>query len=403
MVKSLKPLTVNNVLILYIGHFEVRDEMKNNTLFFYVSFVLFLFTLIVITGCEEKGQTVEYHSHSKVSSIINQKELPSTSFFSVFSLPISIPKGDFSKAIGWLSNNEIIYLTQFSEGANLYIHDLISGQSEILFESPYPIITSLISPDKSKILIHASPSTYEGEITIIDRDGEVAYSENFASVEMVFEWNHTLPEQLFITAFKEDWSFTNYYLDLVSKELSPVDVRKPFAKWTGKNKLAFLDWSEEDISLLSPLIQKEFDKAEFQLTKDVFQFDTFFEQILTISVDSVERLAKYTFYSEKMVEKMNFKVPVLSSYSGWLIPYYELSSNHQNFITMVPLESAEADTYRAGYQLESINLSSGEKKLIMENMDNVPFTCSPNQEYCLIGYQLEKLLHLGNKTILPLF
>jgi hypothetical protein len=377
--------------------------MKNKFASHYIILFLFLLTLLWATGCDDENRSFANQSHSKISSTNMQKELPSTSFFSVFTLPIEIPKGDFSKVIGWLNDDEIVYMTQFPEGAALYMHNLTNGESELLFNSAHPIVSSLISPDKTKVLIHASPSTFEGEVSIIDRNGILQYSESFASVEMTFEWNQLEPEQLFITAFKDDWSFTNYYLNVMNKELRAVDVRKPFAKWTGKNKLAFLDWSDEEISLLSPLIQKEFDKPEFQLTKDVFHFDTFYDQILTISIDTVERLAKYTFYTEKMVEVFNFKVPVLSVYSGWLIPNYEFSFDQQEFLTMIPLESAEADMYRDGYQFVSVNLATGQKNILVESMDNVPFTCSPNKRNCLVGYQLERLFNLENKTFVPLF
>lgn len=366
-------------------------------------FFILLFTLILLTSCQSNYQQSTLHSLSKKNTSQIQKENPQSSFYSDFLLPISIPKGEFSRVIGWLNNDEIVYMTQFPEGSNLYRHDLTSGKSKILYESEHPIITARLNPDRNRILIHSAPTTFEGKMTIIDTDGEDEFSHSFPSVDMVFEWNQYNSEQLFITAFKEDWSFSNYYLNLSKKELKPIDVRKPFAKWTGKSKLAFLDWSDQDISLFSPLIQKEFGKEEFQLQDEIFQFDTFFNKILTITVDPVEQLAKYSFYSEDMVERYSFKVPVLSSYSGWLIPNYELSADQAQFLTMIPLGSAEADTYRDGYQMISVELATGKQDLILEDTDNVPFTCSPNKQYCLMGYQFEKLLNLENKMIIPLF
>jgi hypothetical protein len=377
--------------------------MINKFIYFIMISFLFLVSLILLTSCNSNGKQSALHSLSKINSISIHKESPPTSFFQDLSLPISIPKGEFSKVIGWLNDEEFVYMTQFSEGTNLYRYNLKSGSSRILYESENPIVSTLISPDQTKILIHSSPTTYEGLMNIIDIDGEELFAKGFPSVEMVFEWNQYQFEQLFITAFKEDWSFTNYFLNMSEKELKEIGVRKPFAKWTGVSKMAFLDWNDENISLLSPLIQKEFGKEEVLLKDDVFQFDTFIGKILTITVDSIENQATYQFYSKNVVEQVSFKTPVLSSYSGWLLPNYEMTSDQETFLTMVPLKSGDADTYHEGFQFISVNTESGEKEVILESTDNVPFTCSPNKSLCLMGYQFETLFNIQTKTMSSLF
>jgi hypothetical protein len=365
--------------------------------------ILCLVTLTLFTSCISNDKQSALHSLSKIDLNQNQKKSPPSSFYQALSLPIFIPKGEINKVIGWLSNDELIYMSQVSEGSNLYRYHLKNGISKIIFESKVPIVSTLISPDHTKLLIHSSPSTYEGQMKIIDLDGEEVFSHGFPSVEIVFEWSPYQQDQLFITAFKEDWSFTNYFLKISEMSLKEIDVRKPFAKWTGKGKMAFLDWNEEDISLLAPLIQKEFGEEEVLMKNEVFQFDTFINKILTITVDSIEQQANYTFYSEDMVEQLSFKTPVLSSYSGWLIPNYEMTSDQEEFLTMVPLKSTEADTYKDGFQFISVNIASGEKELILESTENVPFTCSPNKSFCLMGYQFEKLLNVQSKTLSTLF
>jgi hypothetical protein len=377
--------------------------MNNRLIFFIKLFLLFLVILTLLTSCKSNDKQSASHSFSMLNSNHAQKDYPPQSFYQALLLPISIPKGNFSKVIGWLNDDEFVYMSQFSQGANLYRYNLKKGISKILYESKNPIVSSIISPDQSKILIHSSPTTYEGQMNIIDFEGKELFTQRFPSVEMVFEWNQYHSEQLFITAFKEDWSYTNYYLNVSEKKLNEIDVRKPFAKWTGESKMAFLDWNEDDISLLAPLIQKEFGKEEVLLEDEIFQFDTFIGKMLTIIVDSSDEKATYTFFSEDMVEQITFKTPVLSSYSGWLLPNYEISSDQREFLTMVPLKSAEADTYRNGFQFIAFDTVSGEKKLILESTDNVPFTCSPNKNFCLMGYQLERLLNVQNKTISSLF
>jgi hypothetical protein len=376
--------------------------MIRRLIYFTLLFFLFLVTLALLSSCISKDKQPALHSFSKNNSDQYLKKSPPSSFYQALSLPISIPKGNLSKVIGWLSNDEIIYMSQISEGTILYSYHLKAGISKILYESKEPIVSTLISPDQTKLLIHSSPTTYEGKMNIIDLEGNELFTHGFPSVEMVFEWNQYDPEQLFITAFKEDWTYTNYLLRLSEKRLNEIDVRKPFAKWTGKEKMAFLDWNEDNISLVSPLIQKEFGRDEEVLENGVFQFDAFLDKLLTITVNSDEQ-ATYTFYSEDMNELFSFHTPVLSSYSGWLLPNYEITSDQEEFLTMVPLKSTVADTYQEGFQFVSVNIASGEKELILESTDNVPFSCSPDKSLCLMGYQFEQLLNVQNKTLSSLF
>jgi hypothetical protein len=364
--------------------------------------LLFLFVFIILSSCNLQSLESGIHSQSKVDAVQNQKKIPALSFLteSDYLLPIPTPNGERVKVFGWLNNDEILYSANLSEDSKLYLYNLNNGESKLIFESIYPIISTIISHDRRRVLIHSSKSSFEGLVTIISTDGVEEYSGSFPSVEMVFEWNQYDSDQLLITAFKEDWTFTNYLLKLQNKEINTINIRKPFAKWTGKETLAYLDWNEDDISIMSPLVQTDFSNNERLLKDGIFQFDSFRQNKLTITADTNVNKAHYTFYLDNMREKSTFIAPLLTSYSGWLIPDYEMSSDEEEFFAIIPLESAEADTYNSGFQFISYHLESKEVKILLENIENVPFSCSPNKEYCLMGYELEKLLYIEDKTII---
>ncbi|MFL6562619.1 MAG: hypothetical protein ACJ8MO_41790, partial [Bacillus sp. (in: firmicutes)] len=86
-------------------------------------------------------------------------------------LPISIPEGEFSKLVGWLSRTQVLYITNLEQTSSVYRYDLITGKSEFIYKSDYPIVNAQISPSKKSILIHSSPSSYKGMVTIIDTKG----------------------------------------------------------------------------------------------------------------------------------------------------------------------------------------------------------------------------------------
>lgn len=365
----------------------------------FITIFLFLMVVCVLSSCTQTIKKAGSHHYSSINTFNNQKLIPSLSFFSGVKLPITTPIGEFSNSVGWLNNEEFVYVANHKD---LHIYNLKSGENRSLFESQYPVVTTLISPDRNKILIHSSPSTFEGMLSIIDIQGNEIFNKRLPSVEMVIEWNQFDTNQLMITTFKQDWSFTNYLLNLTSNQLPSVDIRKPFVKWITKEKLVFLDWSEDDLSLLSPLVQTSLNKEEKILVEDVFHFDVVQDKVFTITIDPTGERANYSFFNEKMKEKVSFQVPVLTNYSEWLIPYYEVH-NKGTFITFTPKESGEADSYNNSFQLMSYDLSSNNKEIILEDSDNLPFKCSPNLDYCLMGYQLESLFSLDLKKLLPLF
>lgn len=374
--------------------------MKATPIFLWL---LIFSVLFLLSSCKSATLHSDTHSYSKINIISNQKTNPPSSFYNGYQQPIVIPAGEFNRGIGWLNVDEIIYMTNSQTGSILYIHDMKEGISKKLYESKYPIISSVISPDHKNIIIHSSPSTYEGLITIINNQGESLFTEKFPSVEIVFEWNRNFPGQLLITTFKEDWSFTNYLFNMDKMEYHQMKFSKPFSKWTGKNKLAYLDWNENDISLFAPLVQKELNQGEHVLENEVYYFDSFLDKMLVISVNQLEELANYQFYTHDLTEVKSLKLPILTNYSGWIIPFYDLTADQKHFLSMLPYESENADNYRDGFQLVSFDIESNEKKVILDHIENMPLTCSPDGSYCLVGYQFEQLLDLNNKTLIPLF
>jgi hypothetical protein len=390
-------LIVNVLLDIHIKLGEEKMIGNRRSKFFII--FLFLTVLCVLSSCAQNSKKSGIHPYSSINALINQKEIPPLSFFTGVKLPIPI-SGQFSNSVGWLNNEEILYVTNDKD---LNIYNLKSGENRSLFVGQHPIVTTLISPDRNKILIHTSPSTFEGILLVIDLEGNSLYNERLPSTEIIMEWNQFDTNQILITTFKQDWSFENHLLNLSLSELNKVDFRKPFGKWVTKEKLIFLDWSEDDLSLLSPLVQSSLNQEEEIVAEDVFHFDVDQETILTITIDSSGgEKAKYSFFNEQMNEKASFQVPVLTNYSEWLIPYYELH-NSGKIIIFAPKESGEADSYNNTFQLMSFDINSNAKDIILEDSDNVPFTCSPNLDYCLMGYQLESLFNLHLKKLLPLF
>jgi hypothetical protein len=286
----------------------------------------------------------------------------------------------------------------------LYRYHLSSGKSTPLFKSEYPIGDVQISPAKKNILIQSAPSSYEGKITIIDLQGNEKYSQTFPSYQLDFEWNPYQESQILISKFQEDWSFQVLLVDFEHKTTKELSLNQPFLKWIGKDQLIYLNWDPAQQKLFAPLmIHSLGDASEHPIFPKVFQFSAFKNILMTITVNSKEESkAIYSFYDQKFNQTYEFTIPQLTKFSDWLVPFYDFNELTQQFVTLRPLKSIEADTYTDGFQLVSYNLKNHKSDVLLNGLDNKPIAISPSGNECLYGNSLEKMIDLRTKKIMNL-
>ncbi|WP_413308791.1 hypothetical protein AA0X95_10985 [Bacillus sp. 1P10SD] len=373
------------------------DQLNNKKHLFFV--LLLIFLTLLSTACADKQQPKQKTNVTKET----QKETTPPEGAD-WKLPISIPKGEFYMLGGWLSDTEVLYITNLEQTSSVYRYDLISGKSKLIYKSEYPIVTVKISPSKKNILIHSSPSSYEGMVTIIDKNGSEQMKQSFASYELDFEWNLFNESQILVTKFDEDWNFHLSLLDISKSKTVELALPQPFIKWIDEKNVAYLNWDKNTPTLFAPLIFRSIETGkEKTVLPEVIQFSTFPNLLMTVSIKNDDSsMAAYTFFDEKMKEVFAFSIPQLTKFSDWLVPFYDYAENRGQFITFKPLNSGEVDSYKEGFELVSYNIKKKKSDLIMEDLDNEPILFSPSGNALLYGNRLEKIIDLKTKEIYEL-
>lgn len=352
-------------------------------------------TLLLISGCKQnkEPQKVVKEQPEKVEEPIDK-----------IIAPILIEEGDFFSVYGWLDDHTIVYSTEAAQGSNVYKYDLIKGQSQRLFQSDHPIVTVKISPSKNWILIHSSPSTYLGVVTIIDQEGKIGLSREVESTELGIEWNSYDDNAILLSAFNEDWSYQTFLLHIAEKSMKQINIAEPFAYWVNEKELIYLAWNNDTPSLLAPLMKTNIENGEVsKLSPNVFQVHAFHKIYATITVDNDDKkYAIYSFYTNDNKNLKTIRIPQISRYSDWLVPYSDLIEKHRRFVTFQPVKSGDIDSYREGFQLVSYSLMDDNQELLIEDMQNEPLSCSPSGKFCLYGNYLEKLINLETKEVIQL-
>lgn len=358
----------------------------------------------ILSGC---SQLLDVSLHKDASHSLDRiKETPGISFLGSEVIPIKLGvQEEFSKASGWLSNTEILYISNKNESSSiLYSYSLITGQSTMLYKSGQPIITAEISPKKDKVMIHSSASE-EGVLTVIDLSGKELYSGKIESYELTFEWNPFNDDLLIVSAFTEEWDFNTYLLDLKENSLKELQLPEPFVRWISEDMLVYQQWDENEISLKAPLksfsISGNHSKTLFE---DVYQFDSLGKYLLTIEVAEGENpgLGLYTFTREGIHSAGSLTAPLLTSFSGWVVPFYDLMDDGKAFMYLRAKEQGEADLYEGGFDLMKYQFGEDKEEMVFSELANEPLSCSPSGEMCLYGFQLERVMNIDTKEIIEL-
>ena len=172
-------------------------------------FILFLLCGVLLFGCsnDRRPNTVPESMHNHE---LKKKEIPLTFTGEEVMLPIKDLEGSFFSASGWIDNQTILYITETSEGSALFSYNLVNGQSSRLYSSVYSIVSVTVSPNRKNILIHSSPNSSTGLVTVISSSGKMIMSSEIPSNELAIEWNEHKGNLVLITSFTEDWQYHTY-------------------------------------------------------------------------------------------------------------------------------------------------------------------------------------------------
>ncbi|XXM73752.1 hypothetical protein ACQ0QQ_07645 [Lysinibacillus sphaericus] len=356
-------------------------------------FRLLLISLFLLAGCQSKitdtpqpdEQNPQKHELLKVNGNI-------------------IPSERFIENIDWLSNREILTVSNENGAASLYITDIFKGGSEKLYEIPSSYVQSMVSPDRSRILIHSASATYSAMITIIDLSGKEIYKGEIPSSELSYVWNAFNTDKLLITSFAEDWSFDVFELDLNSPELRLLDVEQPFLKWNSEVSVLYQDWNNDEISISAPLVSQNIldGKKETIDTKSV-HFERFPRFLLSVHAkEEKDDEFIYQFINENGEVLSEFQSALLSRYSDWFIPFYDMIDDKDELITFKANEAGSFDTYSGTFSLGKWDVMGGSEETLMPDLAAEPIQCSPNGSLCLYGNQLEKIIDIDDASIIEL-
>ncbi|UTE76326.1 hypothetical protein [Rossellomorea sp. KS-H15a] len=314
-----------------------------------------------------------------------------------------LPADGFIENVGWLSSSEILSVREEDGVTTFYIYNVYDGSNQKIYDVQPSYVSASISSDKKKILIHSSPASYKAQLTIIDRSGEVQFQKDVPSYDLTHSWSPFNDDTVVMTTFNEDWSFQVFEIKIGDGTMDPIDVEQPFVQWQSASSVLYQDWSKDEVSVSAPLVaQNILDGEKEMIVEDSIHFNQFKSSLLSVFSREEKGPFTYQFIHSNGEVQSEFTVDLLSRYSDWLIPYYDMIEGTGRLITFIANEPGSFDTYSGTFSLKEWDTDSGKEEVLFDDLPLEPIKCSPDGESCLYGNQLEKVINFKNSSIVQL-
>lgn len=358
--------------------------------------------LLLLSACEDSNNQDLDQNPSNINPIEEGGDGDSNDLMVVH--PVRVEQGVVLQFVDWITNEKVIMIQHQNEESTIYVYDIFTGEKNPLFVTKGYFQLVEVNSKRDQILIETSSKENEANLIVLDLNSRVMAKTTIPSSEIFLDWNKVNPSQILITGFKEDWTYQSYIWDIESSSVKPIETEQPFIEWIGEDHLQYLDWQEEQPSLLASLKAIDYSTNEEVATiPDLHYTDSYGYWFFTLSPSNhSESKVNYSLYDSNYNPIGSFDVFRLDRYSQWLIPYYDYVEDRNEFYYLQPLEGGEADLYEKGFVLTSYNIEQGKSEVLLDGLENLPLECSPDGSYCLYGHQLEKVIILDQKEIIPL-
>ncbi|HWO96029.1 MAG TPA: hypothetical protein VNM45_06800 [Bacillus sp. (in: firmicutes)] len=351
-----------------------------------------LFILFILAGCQlhsAEGMKDGEEDRQPVKQVppIKTLKVDGSSFFSV---------GD------WYDNETVLVMEDDEKQSNIYLYNLYTGEKKLFFQSENRIVSVKANHNHTYFLVQTTISDQQAELLFLDQEGKITQSFQMDSFDVQYVWNPYREDQVFVTTFFEDWTFQSFLLDLSNKAHEKYMLSQPFAQWLTKSSLAYVPINKDNpLGDVPLLVHDVYTKKEKQVLDGIVSFSAFPGTLLTVGPKQGEEgNGVYTFYKTDTLQKIqSLSMPLVSDVSGWIIPYHQFNAANDMFYVFQP-RAVDKMAEAKGFQLLSFSLKTGKKKIIFEQIDNVPFKLSPNGQLGLMGYQSEKIIDLKSKKII---
>jgi hypothetical protein len=318
---------------------------------------------------------------------------------SVIPLEMSLEK--FQRTVGWLDEEEVLIHMGDQATHQLIEYNLFTGESSTLLEEERFFLTIALSPQKEQMFVQQiDGNTPYG--TIVNRQGEETNrlklpTTNYVSVD----WNPRDPEALFLSYYNwnaetEEEEITVKYWDLETNEQRNMEyIDSSNLKWYSQNLYLFLEEDSENLYIGDIRTNEE----PMIISRDVTDFFLHEDTVIMVTESDIRDDEIYLFHEFPfMVHTGAVSLPKTTMNEQVVSPRLTQARRGGEVFVVTPNDSYNLDKELGEYTLSKIDFESETIEEIRPLEYDAPILLSPNEEYLLYGWQLEKLIYLNDEA-----
>lgn len=312
-------------------------------------------------------------------------------------VPLTIEAMSYIQTVGFVSNQEVMYIVNEEGEYKIYLYNLFSGKTKLIYSENEQVVQAFLHPSKKFVLLHCTKNEQIANVKIVSIDkGKLVENFEVPSKEIYVDWHPENESLVFISAFNDDFSYDSYVYDANENKLVKIDLPTPFVNWFDDEQLSYsiksnsalqemqlyrVKWQTGESELIeknSVLVKKTSDRQLFLNAKP--PFDHF----------------QYVYMKDDR-ELYSIETGALSNYSEWYVPDIQFGSDDA-FYTLVADEETVLDNYSGELTLKRFD-QNGEKKLFSGPVYTT-FAVSPNEQWILYNDSMSNLFHVeSGKTM----
>lgn len=364
-------------------NFEVKEEKKGYRI---PAAACFLLISVLLTGCDNEQHQQAHEKHQQAikspAGISHAKEEPLKAYHT--------SEENFHMVSGWMDSDHILIVEEQKKKSILYSYQIHTGEKKTIYKSNSTINAVKINQKNNLILIQESSAVDNNTLKILDTKGDPVFSYQLHAYQLDTSWNENNSDELYVTAFNEDWTFKTYLLHPLSNEKEKSPLELPFVIWEDAENLTYIKWDKNDPQVEAPLYSFNLQTGKEKLLQPkALKHEVYGDTLLTISMGNAKpNMGDYMFTNWKSgKEMMTMQAPLLSNYSEWQSPNYDFDHNQSLFYLF---HQNNQDTYN----LIAYSLAGKKPQVIAENIRNEPISLSPDGKHALYGARYEKIISI---------
>ncbi|MFY4776331.1 hypothetical protein [Metabacillus sp. RGM 3146] len=349
----------------------------------------FLLIGVFLTGCNnlqhEQAREKQPHAIKSPAVISHEKEEPLKTY--------KTSENNFHMVSGWMDAEHILIVEEQNHQFILYSYQIHTGEKTTIYKSSSTINAVKINQKSNLILLQESSTANNNTLKILDEKGNPVYSCKIPAYQLDTAWNEEDSDELYVTAFNEDWTFKTFLLHPLSnkKEESPLEI--PFVIWEDAENLSYIKWNKDEPQIEAPLYSFSLQSGKEKLLKSkAVKHEVYGDILLTIGMENESHMGAYSFSNWKSgSEIMTMHAPLLSNYSEWQPPNYDFDPNQRLFYLF-------RQKHQNAFDLMAYSLAGKKPQVIAKNLGNEPISISPDGTWALYGARYEKIISLKQHT-----